>query len=199
MDVDAPKPTRGEQARRAILDAALAQFAAYGYRRASMEDLARAAGLSRPSLYFHFGSKEELFRALVQRLHDEQLSGAEAAIALDAPLAERVLALLEARYIPFVELTFRSPHGAELLDENNRICADINVDARRQTVALLAGLLDDPGLDLRAHGLDAEAAADLLVSCAYGAKDGEGAEPEAYRRRLGQVVGVVLAGLATTR
>lgn len=192
-----PRSARGEHARRAILDAALQQFSAYGYRRASMEDLARAAGLSRPSLYFHFGSKEELFRALVQRLHDQQLAAAERALELDAPLEDRVLALLAAQFSHFVALMAGSPHGAEILDENNRICADINLDARRRGVLLLARLLQSPELHPDRHGMDAEEAAELLVGCAHGAKEGPGADPAVYDRRLRRLVDVMLAGLRT--
>ncbi len=191
------KPSRGEQARSAILDAALQQFSAYGYRRASMEDLARAAGLSRPSLYFHFGSKEELFRALVQRLQDDQLAEAERTLALDAPLEDRVLAMLAAQFTHFVALMAGSPHGAEILDVNNRICADINVEARRRGTVLLARLLADPELHLARHGLDAEGAADLLIACAAGAKEGPGVDPAVYDERLRRLVGVMLAGLRT--
>jgi DNA-binding transcriptional regulator YbjK len=46
-----------------ILDAALPVFVRYGFRKASMSDIARAAGISRASLYLSFNSKEELFRA----------------------------------------------------------------------------------------------------------------------------------------
>jgi AcrR family transcriptional regulator len=192
-----PRTARGEQARRAILDAALQQFSAYGYRRASMEDLARAAGLSRPSLYFHFGSKEELFRALVQRLQDDQLAEAERALMLDASLEDRVLAMLAAQFTHFVALMAGSPHGAEILDENNRVCADINLEARRRGVALLARLLEDPELHLEHHDLDAEGAAELLIACAAGAKDGAVGDPAVYAGRLRRLVGVLLAGLRT--
>lgn len=194
MEQGPPRSARGAHARRAILDAALGQFAAYGYRRASMEDLARAAGLSRPSLYFHFGSKEELFRALVQRLHDDQHAGAQAALERGGSRQDRVLAVLEASFVPFVELAAASPHGAELLDDGNRACADIILDGRRRTIVLLARLLDDPALDLGRHDLDPDAAAGLLVTCAHGAKDGP-SDPDAYRERLRRLVAVVMAGL----
>ena len=67
-------PTRELRARRAyrvasgrILDAATAVFAAQGYGRASMAAIAERAGVTKPTLYARFGSKEELFEAAVQR------------------------------------------------------------------------------------------------------------------------------------
>jgi AcrR family transcriptional regulator len=53
------------EARRAqILDAALRCFAARGLHAATMDDIARAAGLSKGALYFRFRSKEEIVFAL---------------------------------------------------------------------------------------------------------------------------------------
>ncbi|MZD09631.1 TetR family transcriptional regulator, partial [Streptomyces sp. SID5785] len=46
-----------------VLDSAMATFARFGYRKTSMEEVARAARISRPGLYFLFSSKEALFRA----------------------------------------------------------------------------------------------------------------------------------------
>jgi AcrR family transcriptional regulator len=53
-----------EERRAQILEAALRCFATRGYHTATMDDLARAAGLSKGSLYWHFSSKEEVFLAL---------------------------------------------------------------------------------------------------------------------------------------
>ena len=55
--------------RERILDAAMAVFAQFGFRRASMDEVAREAGLTRQAVYHHFASKEALFRAAVEALH----------------------------------------------------------------------------------------------------------------------------------
>ena len=60
--------------RDAILDAAYQAFARYGYRRTSMEEIARGTGMSRASLYLQFANKEEIFRALVERVHGEAVA-----------------------------------------------------------------------------------------------------------------------------
>src|SRR5262249_6385152 len=65
--------------RERILDAAMEIFARYGYRRASMDQVAEAAGLTRQAVYHHFASKEALFRAAVDALHDGALEAAVSA------------------------------------------------------------------------------------------------------------------------
>jgi AcrR family transcriptional regulator len=53
-----------------ILDAATAVFAAQGYDRASMAAIAERAGVTKPTLYARFGSKEELFEAALKREYE---------------------------------------------------------------------------------------------------------------------------------
>lgn len=54
-----------EDLRERILAEATSLFADGGYSRTSMRQVAEAAGCTKPALYYHFGSKEELFRAAV--------------------------------------------------------------------------------------------------------------------------------------
>lgn len=51
----------------AVLDAAEEVFRRDGYHRATIERIAEAAGVSVGTIYFHFGSKESLYLALVER------------------------------------------------------------------------------------------------------------------------------------
>lgn len=62
---DAPVPSRAERKRAAILQAASDVFLANGYVGASMDDVAARAGVSKQTLYKHFGDKETLFHELV--------------------------------------------------------------------------------------------------------------------------------------
>lgn len=68
--------------RRSILSAAINTFARYGYRKTSMDDVARDADLSRPGLYFLFSSKEVLFQAAVQQLLDDALEQTSTALQI---------------------------------------------------------------------------------------------------------------------
>ena len=57
-----------EATRAAILGAAISIFASRGFVGASMRDISDASGISKPVIYYHFGSKEALYAAVKQRL-----------------------------------------------------------------------------------------------------------------------------------
>jgi AcrR family transcriptional regulator len=84
-----------EQARQDIVSAAASVFAAKGYEGATMAELAEAAGFAAPSLYRYFGSKEELYRALVEQFIRGVDATFVAAVDRTRPLAERLHGLLE--------------------------------------------------------------------------------------------------------
>ena len=81
----ASNPRLSATARREqILDVALEVFGRAGYHGASMNDVADAAGVTKPVLYQHFDSKRELFRALLEEVGNRMLSAIAKATA-DAP------------------------------------------------------------------------------------------------------------------
>lgn len=51
-----------------ILDVALVTFAEHGYRGTNLRDLAARLGLSKSALYKHYGSKEDIWNALLDRM-----------------------------------------------------------------------------------------------------------------------------------
>ncbi len=88
-----------EEVREAILDAADRLLARYGYRKMTVEDIAREVGIGKGSVYLHFTSKEEVVLSHVDRIVErlkERLwavarSDADAAIRLRLMLLARVL------------------------------------------------------------------------------------------------------------
>src|SRR5512137_1551375 len=63
------KRTKEEAAvtRENLLQAGLVVFGRKGYDAATLEDVAREAGVTRGAIYWHFGSKTELFLALMEK------------------------------------------------------------------------------------------------------------------------------------
>ena len=68
-----PKRKSAEERREAVLDAALVEFAEHGLHGASTEAIAAEAGISQPYVFRLFGTKKELFVAVVNRCFRETL------------------------------------------------------------------------------------------------------------------------------
>lgn len=142
--------------RKRVLDAAKVVFARYGFRKASMEDIAREAGVSRPALYQWFGNKRAVFQALAEAIAAEALGAADAAWPEAAPLADGLPAAILAKDLPLYRLLRASPHGAELLAVDEALTSLIATDLEAAFAALLAAKMrrlgERDGLDLSAFG-----------------------------------------------
>lgn len=76
MNITQIAPERADSRMTALLDCAADVFARFGFRKTSMDEIARAAGISRQGLYLSFGNKEELFRRVLAHSLNRQLSAA---------------------------------------------------------------------------------------------------------------------------
>lgn len=68
-----PLSPRQQKKRARILEAALKVFSQSGYSGASMDAIAEAAEVSKPTLYMYFGSKEQLFESMMLARRDAML------------------------------------------------------------------------------------------------------------------------------
>lgn len=84
--------------RAAILDAAKAMFTQHGFAGASMDQIAAEAGVSKLTVYSHFGDKETLFGAAVKAHCEQQLPSLVFERDPEAPLRERLLDVARAFY-----------------------------------------------------------------------------------------------------
>src|ERR1700738_43266 len=88
---------QGSPQREAMLEAATAIFLRYGFKKTSMDDVARAAGVSRQGLYLYFDTKDLLFRESLQHLMSRLISNARAAAeGGNLSLRDRLLGAFEA-------------------------------------------------------------------------------------------------------
>jgi TetR/AcrR family transcriptional regulator, regulator of autoinduction and epiphytic fitness len=76
----------------AILLAAQPVFFRYGFRKTSMDDVAKAADVSRQGLYVHFASKEDLFREMIHQGLSLHVRAARVALTDEArPIGQRLV------------------------------------------------------------------------------------------------------------
>ena len=102
---------RLEHTRAVLLDAAEEVFVQRGYGGAALEDIAEAAGYTRGAIYSHFGAKEELFLAVVERHLLRFLNGFEDVIGSFESFEGLDVAQFAERWR---ELTIAEPDSAAL-------------------------------------------------------------------------------------
>lgn len=85
---------KAEQTRQSIIDAAMRQFQAKGYEKATMRAIADEAGVSIGNAYYYFASKEHLIQAYYDRLFADHAAVAQEALVGTTTFAERLTAVL---------------------------------------------------------------------------------------------------------
>ncbi|MFJ4648676.1 TetR/AcrR family transcriptional regulator [Streptomyces bobili] len=126
-----------------ILDSALTVFRQYGYAKTTMQDIARAAGMSRAALYLHFAGKEELFRAGSRRAHSRALGLVDASLAEKGDVLSRIDTAMAAYFTELTAQISSSAHGGELFDATHTITEDVVGEARTALVARLTSALEE--------------------------------------------------------
>lgn len=110
-----PDRRRAPETKDRILDAAESLFVQRGYYGVSLRDISSLAGLQVALSYYHFGNKEDLFRAVVERRAAANAAGIDAALdaalALTLPLPQKLEAVLESFLRPVVEKTLNGGAG----------------------------------------------------------------------------------------
>ncbi len=123
--------------RRQLLDVALEAFAAAGYHATSMDGIAEAAGVTKPVLYQHFGSKAELYRELIVAVGGDLLAAIAAAATAEEEPYRRVLAGFQA-YFRFVG---DQPAAFTLLFDGGARRTEEFAEAVRAAEARIAGTI----------------------------------------------------------
>lgn len=172
----APEPNRRQE----IVDVAAGLFARYGFRKTSMDDIARAAKLSRQGLYLYFSNKEEVFKAVVEHLGNVTLAALRAALEPDGRSLEARLAAAFASMSEESLGTADPGNVQELLAAARELVGDIVDRLDNEILGTLAAALkhERKGRPLVPKGEpSARALAEMLYAMSYGLK---------YRRYTGE-------------
>jgi AcrR family transcriptional regulator len=135
--------------REAILDAALELFTEEVTTHIRLEDIAQRAGVSRQSVYVHFGSRAGLMVALVQHMDAEGVLEGLVQGVFESPSALEALAAvvrLHAEYSPGVYAVAKLFMVGRRDDEALRIAWNDRMEARRSLYRFVVEWLDRDGL-----------------------------------------------------
>jgi TetR/AcrR family transcriptional regulator, acrAB operon repressor len=134
--------------RQDLLRAALAVFSRLGYADTRLEDIAQEAGVTRGAIYHHFGSKQELYNALIEQVTSRVDASFEYSMAQGGPWLEKIrnafvhgarAAALDPEYVAVMELMLFKTGYAKELDEGMELklkfwhdSVDVTTEGMRQ-------------------------------------------------------------------
>lgn len=182
----------GSDTRQRILEAAFGCITDVGLTRTTVEDVARAAGLSRQTIYRYYPSKDHLIMALVLREEEKFLDGIRAAFDVDADLEDAVydgilFCLRFARDHPLLDklletdpetlLPYLTTRGAPVISRAREVLMDL----LKRKAWVRVGLLEQV----------ADTAVRVIVSYALSPPH---RRPETVARDMARIMTVVLTG-----
>ena len=173
MRETSPSERYEDPRRRKLMDAALTVFIRFGFRKASMDEVARAAGISRQGLYLHFATKEDLFRASVEYLVTTALAAATSALAdVEQPLEKRLVAAFDAWVGRFAGAI--GPDAADLEAAAKELVGPMVGQHEDHFVEVVAKALRASGLvtAYKPAGISGRKLAETLYASARGLKHG---------------------------
>jgi AcrR family transcriptional regulator len=191
-----PRPVRERQ----IVDAAVAVFARRGYHATTVDDVAEAAGISKPMVYAYVGTKEELFIACMRRESERLVQAITDAVAQGRGSDDRLWRGLRA-FFQFVadyrdgwRVLYRQARGQETFAEElarlRTTVASIVADMLAQANADANGTVARTDIQTLAFALvgAAEATAEWVIEREQG-------DPDETATRLVNVLWVGAGGM----
>ncbi|WP_431508889.1 TetR/AcrR family transcriptional regulator [Variovorax sp. DAIF25] len=157
----------------AIMEAAIGVFLRYGYRKTSMDDLARAAGISRQGLYLHFSAKDELFKQAVTWFAECGLAAMRAALAREElPIEERLVGAFAALHAQNDGSQMSLEHMNEIVATARELVGPVLEEFDQAVPKELARAIQSSGdaVPWRGAGLTAKALAQHLYAASHGLK-----------------------------
>src|SRR5829696_4321405 len=181
--------------REQLLDVALEVFARAGYHGASMNDVAEAAGVTKPVLYQHFESKRELYQALLDEVGARLVGAITSATAGTTDGREQTELGFRAyfRWVTQDHDSFRLVYGsgARRDEEFNRAVRRVTAAAAAAIAPLIAADIDDEHRLTLAHAIVglAEGASRRLV------ERGDAFDPDEVARQVSDLAWAGLRGI----
>ncbi len=177
-----------------IIAAARHVFMRYGFKRATMSEIATAAGMSRAALYLVYPSKEDVLTAVVTRVFAAMLDEIRQGLGRFATVEEQLIFALDVWCVTGFELAQASPDAKDLYESSYQFAAEVTAMATADFVALVADVLDPLVRQQATVALSSVQIAQVLASAVPGFK-GSVTTTEQFRTMIGRLITIVLASL----
>ncbi len=177
-----------------VLEAAQKVFVRYGFRRATMADIAEAAGMSRPALYLIFPSKEEVLAATTTRVFAALLSEIREGLERFATTEEKLIFAFDLWTVRGFELVQASPDAKDLFESSYEFAHAAISQAMADFVALLAAVLEPLIWSQTRVSFSAHQVAEILTHAMLGFK-ASAQNTRQLRRLIAGLIKIALASL----
>ena len=153
-----------DKSRLRIIAAATSVFARYGFKRTTMNDIAREAGVSRSTLYGLFSDKEELLQASMIQYFDDAISGINEHLDDSMSLDRQLDLVFEWVVVRGFKMTKQAPDAKDIVDGIHPVWTDALQEKYAEVIDLVVGLLKPYDKQIRAAGMNTRDLAQLLCA-----------------------------------
>ena len=200
----APPGPASATARDTILDAAESLLGRYGYRKTTMDDIAREARIGKGTTYLHFRSKEEVFLTTIDRIVDRLCERLRLIAVGPGTLNERLEAMLVDRVLYRFDCVSHYPASLDEIFASLRLSylerRDLNLE--KESAVFEAALLGSSSSTVELIP-DARDAADACLDSTnslltYGLSPPELGTRNDVERRARRIAAIVVAGVLSS-
>jgi AcrR family transcriptional regulator len=180
------KTHQSAKTREALLTTCLALFAERGFANTSIDEIARAAGVTKGAMYWHFESKDHLFQAILERIRSRWQEVVHRPVSARRAPLERLAQLFDS----YAELFQESPEVClflqqVLLDQHHPQFSSQVAKVFSATARFVAGILDaGKRAGVMRRDLESRPAAHMILGMLAGASQQAATAPGLTLRRL---------------
>ncbi|WP_126970298.1 TetR/AcrR family transcriptional regulator [Gynurincola endophyticus] len=127
--------------RNEIVNAAMDLMARFGYRKTTMDDIAKKVGKSKSSLYYYYKTKEEIFEVALQLDTEEQIDALKEVIAAGNTVEEKFHGVVTSLMRKIITHTKSFPHLKQDFIENPLFFIEMSRKKEKQLEVILKDLL----------------------------------------------------------
>ncbi len=157
-----------------IIEAAIGTFVRYGAKKTAMADIAKAAGVSRQTVYASFGDKDGIIVACIRHVSEASLTAVRAGLGGCGTLGEGLDVYFEETVVKSFEMLQEAGDPEDLISGHNEAGRAAIEEAHARQAALIAELLEPHADAIARSGQTPAQLARFVVTVAMGLKYGAG-------------------------